>query len=516
MAALAVLLSVGLLSGRAKIRVDGGKLLDDIRYLTSAPLGGRNSGSAGLQKAADYVASVFAQAGVKPVPGKTYYQQFPVTVGALIGPGTHMSWAGSAGTKALDLHNDYEPYAFSAANLVRAGVVFVGYGITACEYGYDDYAGLDVRGKAVIMLRHEPQEYEVSSVFEGRVYTEHSQLLRKMLTAKTHGAAAVLLVNDTATHSGPDNLEKLSFLPSPGAAGIPFAGIRSGIVETWIASAGHDFAAIQSDIDKNLQPISFEIPGIAIELRTNVVSEQRNVANVVGYVPGTTSEYLVVGAHYDHLGNGEQFSLSADHNGAMHPGADDNASGTAAVLAIARWFGAQPPMRRGVVLVAFAGEEVGLLGSTWFTHSPPLPLGSATAMLNMDMIGRMREKSLTVGGVESGSGLRSVVESVAKAYPFELQTGSQAVYGSSDHTAFLAHGIPSLFFFTGLHADYHRPSDTADKIEKRNTALIADMVAEITASLAEAPTRPVFRRQSSGAGVCPEQIIPHTATALRR
>jgi Zn-dependent M28 family amino/carboxypeptidase len=247
----------------------------------------------------------------------------------------------------------------------------------------------------------------------------------------------------------------------------------------------------------------------------DVVSDQRKIANVVGYVRGTTSEYVIVGAHYDHLGYGEQFSLAPDHNGALHPGADDNASGTAAVLALSRWFGSQPPMRRGVVFVTFAGEEVGLLGSTWFTHAPPLPLSDAVAMLNMDMIGRMKEKSLTIGGLDTAAGLRARVEALARGYPFDLQTGTQAVYGSSDHTAFLARSIPSLFFFTGLHADYHRPGDTADKIDKRNTPLIADFVAEITTALADATTRPVFRRQSQS-GTCSEQIIPHTATAMRR
>jgi Zn-dependent M28 family amino/carboxypeptidase len=336
-----------------------------------------------------------------------------------------------------------------------------------------------------------------------------------VLTAKAHGAAAVLIVNDTATHSGPDNLEKLSALPSPGSAGLPFAGIRSGIVEEWFQLAGRDFADTQADIDRRLEPVSFDVPGVEVEIHTEVVNEQRMVSNVVGYIPGTTSEYVIVGAHYDHLGNGEQFSLSGDNAGAMHPGADDNASGTAAVMAIARWFGSQRPMRRGVLLVTFAGEEVGLLGSTWFTQSPPLPLRDAVAMINMDMIGRMREKSLIVGGVDSGTGLRPKVEAAAKGYPFELQTGSQAVYGSSDHTSFTSHGIPALFFFTGLHADYHRPGDTVDKIDRRNTPLIADLVADIAAAIADAPDRPVFRGRSD-AKTCPDENNPHTRSARLR
>ncbi len=506
---------MGLLWSRGKVRVNGEKLLEDIRYFASAPLGGRNTGSPGLQKAAEYIAASFTQSGARPVSRTGYFQQFPVTLAAGLGPGSRLVWKSGETEHTLGLHTEYEPFAFSASQPVRGKVVFAGYGISACEYGYDDYSGVDVRGRIVVILRHEPQEYEASSPFEGRVYTEHSQTFRKMLTAKAHGAAAVLLVNDMATHSGPDNLEKLTTLPSPGSAGIPAAGIRSAVVEEWFRLAGRDFTETQTEIDKTLKPGSFEIPGVEVELYTPVVNQQRMVSNVIGYIPGTTPEYVIVGAHYDHLGNGEQFSLAPDHGGAMHPGADDNASGAAAVLAIARWFGSQPPMRRGVVVVAFAGEEVGLLGSTWYTQYPPLPLKDAVAMLNMDMIGRMREKSLTVGGLDSGSGIRPRVEAIAKEYPFELQTGSQAVYGSSDHTTFTAHGIPALFFFTGLHADYHRPSDTADKIDRKYTPMVVDLVADITNSLAQAPDRPVFRGPVEGKG-CPEQNISHTATAMGR
>lgn len=514
--AVGLLATAGLGYSRAKIRVNGDKLLDDIRYLTSAPLGGRNSGSPGLQKAAEYIAANFASAGVKPPPGLTgFRQEFPVTVGAGLKLGSRLAVITGGASHVLDLHTDYEPFAFSSSQTVRGTVVFAGYGISACEYGYDDYASLDVRGKIVVIFRHEPQEYEASSPFEGRVYTEHSQTFRKMLTAKAHGAAAVLLVNDMATHSGPDNLEKLTALPSPGSAGLPFVGIRSGIVEEWFHKAGRDFAETQAEIDKSLEPQSFEVPGLEVEIHTEVVNEQRTVANVVGFIPGQTSEYIIIGAHYDHLGNGEQFSLASENAGAMHPGADDNASGTAAVLAIARWFGAQPPMRRGILLVTFAGEEVGLLGSTWFTQNPPLPLRDAVAMINMDMIGRIREKSLTVGGLDTGTGLRAKVEAAGKGFPFELQTGSQAVYGSSDHTSFTAHGIPALFFFTGLHADYHRPTDTADKIDRKSTPLIADLVADIATTLAEAPDRPAFRGRSGGKS-CSDENNPHTRSAKLR
>lgn len=385
---------------------------------------------------------------------------------------------------------------------MTAPLVFAGYGITACEYGYDDYGDIDARGKVVLILRHEPQEYEASSTFEGRIYTEHSQIFKKLLNAKAHGAKGVLLVNDTGNHSGPDNLDRLTALPSPGGAGIPFFDVKAAVVEPWFTEAGKNFAEMQSELDRTLRPHSFVFPNFTIEMDSDVNARAEQISNVAGYLPGATAEYVVVGAHYDHLGNGEQFSLAPDKVGTLHPGADDNASGTAAVIELARWFGSQPKLHRGVLFVTFAGEEIGLLGSTEFTTQPPFPLSLAVAMINMDMIGRMREHKLTVGGVNSGTGLRDLTDAAARQFPFDLQTGGDAVYGLSDHTAFTSHSIPMLFFFTGLHADYHRPGDTVDKIDSRSTALITDLVATVITSLAEAPERPRFLSPGNTGNTC--------------
>ncbi|MBC7926446.1 MAG: M20/M25/M40 family metallo-hydrolase [Bryobacteraceae bacterium] len=500
-------------SGRAE-KVKAEKLLEDIRYLTSAALTGRSTGSPGLNKAAIFIAGEFSRAGLKAGGDAGYYQSFPVTLNARSASQSWMKWTVQGRTEPLEPGSDFEPYAFSSSAPVTGRVVFAGYGITACEYGYDDYEGLDVRNKIVLILRHEPQEYDTSSSFEGRIYTEHSQLYRKLLNAKAHGASAVLLVNDIANHTGADSLERLTALPSPGGAGIPFVGIRSSVVEQWFTDAGRSFSESQKEIDRTGSPDSFEFPEIFAELATPLQSETRYVSNVVGVLPGTSEEYVVVGAHYDHLGGGEQFSLAPEKTGTLHPGADDNASGTAAVISIARTLAAQPPMKRGVVFVAFAGEEIGLVGSTWFTAFPKLPLHNAVAMINMDMIGRVKEQTLIVGGVDSGTELRQVLETAAKSYPFTLQTGTQAVYGSSDHTAFTAHSVPSLFFFTGLHADYHRPTDTADKINIKSTGLIADLVAEVTMTLAERVDRPVFRRRSDR--TCSSQKFSHTVAGAGR
>jgi hypothetical protein len=476
-----------------KVRVSPTHLRDDIRFLSSPELRGRASGSEGLTAAARYIAAAFAAAGVRPVHGGSYFQSFTITADATAGSENRLVSTGCGTDDPFVPMKDFVPLNFSSSGTVAAGLVFAGYGITAPEYGYDDYQGIDARGKIAIVLRHEPQEYEPSSVFEGRVYSEHSQLFRKALNAREHGAAAVLIVNDTANHSGGDTLEPVTSLASPGSAGIPFVQVRSELVDKWFASAGRNFAEVQTSIDHESRPASFGFPEtMRVTLNADIRSRQKPVANVVAYLPGESAEYLIVGAHYDHLGLGEQYSMAPDQSGTIHPGADDNASGTAGVIALARFFAAQPKMKRGVLFIAFAGEEIGLLGSSYYTSAPLLPLRDAAAMINLDMVGRLREHKLIIGGTSSGEGMRAMVDAAGKRAGLELQTDDLAVYGSSDHTTFKARSIPVLFFFTGLHADYHRPTDTADRIDPKATAQVIDLAGAVAAELAQRPGRIAF------------------------
>jgi hypothetical protein len=215
--------------------------------------------------------------------------------------------------------------------------------------------------------------------------------------------------------------------------------------------------------------------------------------NVAGYLPGTTDEYVVIGAHYDHLGLGEQFSLAPSLAGTIHPGADDNASGTAGVIELARWFAAQPKQKRGILFLTFAGEELGLLGSSYFVNHPTLPLDKDVTMINMDMIGRVRDGKVFIGGVGTGTTLKKLLEEVTPKYGLHIDY-SEAGYGSSDHTSFTTKQVPVLFFFSGLHADYHKPSDTWDKIDAPDAAKVLQLVAEVGEDLREAPERPLFVR----------------------
>ena len=206
----------------------------------------------------------------------------------------------------------------SAAGEVSGNVVFAGFGITAPEYNYDDYAGLDVKGKIVLLLRHEPQEFDEKSVFEGKVYTAHSQIFSKAANAKFHGAKAVLLVNDVGTHTGDgDDLEKFGGAEGPDNAGIEFVQVKANVVNQWLALSGKNLETIESGIDKDLHPESFALPEkLRLDMDVDIAREVKTVHNVVAYLPGETSEYVVIGAHYDHLGLGGQFSMapSLDRN----------------------------------------------------------------------------------------------------------------------------------------------------------------------------------------------------------
>ena len=479
----------------ATATIDPDRFMDDVKFLASKNLKGRGTGTPELEKAAAFIAAQFRSFGLQPIDGKSYYQAFSVTTNARLGENNHFAYAADGMRVKLQFPEDFTPFNFSARGSMRGEVVFAGYGITAPEYNYDDYKGIDVHGKIVLILRHEPQEFDEKSIFDGKVYTQHSQFWSKASNAKMHGAIGVVLMNDAVAHPGEgDELEKFVEAAGPGDAGIPFVQIRYEIAQRWFAVAGKDPDEIQRSIDRDLQPRSFPFPdGLQVDATLDVERVVKTAHNVAGYLPGTTDEYVVIGAHYDHLGLGEQFSLAPSLAGTIHPGADDNASGTAGVIELARWFATQPKQKRGILFLTFAGEELGLLGSSYFVNHPLLPLDKDVTMINMDMIGRVRDGKVFIGGVGTGSTLRKLLEEATPKYGLHVDY-SEAGYGSSDHTSFTTKQVPVLFFFSGLHADYHKPSDTWDKIDAPDAAKVLQLVAEVGEDLREAPDRPVFAR----------------------
>jgi hypothetical protein len=479
----------------ASATIDPNRFMDDVKFLASPNLKGRGTGTPELEKAAAFIAAKFRSFGLQPVDGQSYYQAFNVTTNAKLGPDNRFAYtAGSARVK-LAFRDDFMPFNFSASEKMSGAVVFAGYGITAPEYNYDDYKGIDVTGKIVLVLRHEPQEFDEKSIFAGKVYTQHAQFWSKASNAKMHGARGVIIMNDRTAHPGEaDELETFAEAAGPGDAGIPFVQIRYEYAERWFAVAGKNPEDIQKGIDQDLQSRSFAFPdSLQVDANLDVQRVVKTVHNVAGYLPGTSDEYVVIGAHYDHLGLGEQFSLAPSLAGTIHPGADDNASGTAGVIELARWFVTQPKQKRGILFLTFAGEELGLLGSSFYVNHPELPLDKDVAMINMDMIGRVRDGKLFIGGVGTGTTLKKLLEEAAPKYALHIDY-SEAGYGSSDHTSFTTKQVPVLFFFSGLHADYHKPSDTWDKIDAPDAAKVLQLVADVSEDLREAPERPLFVR----------------------
>jgi hypothetical protein len=479
------------------------RYLNNIKYLASPELRGRESGSPELEKAAQYIASQFKGDGLKSLDGRNYLQPFEITTSAKLGGNNRLEIAAGPNVESLESGREFIPINFSSRATATGGLVFAGYGITAPEYNYDDYAGLDVKGKFVIVLAHEPQEYDEKSVFQGKIYTTHSEQYSKAANARKHGAAGVLLVWDTVNHlaSGPQGqpekevMEAFGSTTGPTDAGILVVQVKEEEVATWLRAAGKDLEQIERGINADAKPRSFAIPGIEVRETVDVERVVKTVHNVVGYLPGETDEYVIIGAHYDHLGLGGQYSLDPSVVGAVHPGADDNASGTSGVIELARHFSAGTKMKRGIVFITFAGEELGLLGSGFYSNHPELPLDKAVAMINMDMIGRVRGGKLYIGGIATGTTLRADLDAVTPHYSdLRIDYSDNSGYGASDHTNFTAKQIPVLFFFSGLHGDYHKATDTWDKIDAKSAVEVVQLVSEIATKLDSDAARPQFVR----------------------
>ena len=484
------------LSYAAPATIDPNLYINDVKFLASPDLKGRATGSPELEKAAAFIAGKFREFGLHGANGKDYLQPFQATTATRLGKGNHFRIQDNGRSRSLQSPNDFIPLTFSQAAKLTAPVVFAGYGITATQQGYDDYAGIDAKGKIVLVLQHEPQEFDEKSIFAGKSFTLHAAFISKATNAKNHGAAGVIMIADRPNHQDkPEELQKFGTADGPRDAGILFVQMKAEFAARWFEAAGQKIDTLMAEIDKDLKPRSFAFPdSIRVSLETDVTRDVKTVHNVTAYLPGETDEYVIIGAHYDHLGLGEQHSLVPDQAGTVHPGADDNASGTAGVIELARWYSKQPKQKRGILFLTFAGEELGLLGSAYYAEHPELPNGKAVAMINMDMIGRIRDGKVFIGGSGTGSSFRPMLEKLTPNHQLKVDFSEGPEAGSSDHTSFISKQIPSLFFFSGLHSDYHKPSDTWEKIEGTNAAKPLAMVADIADNLRNDAGRPTFTR----------------------
>jgi len=343
----------------------------------------------------------------------------------------------------------------------------------------------------VLLLRYEPSGFAEKSGHAG--LTQHSQLVTKAINARNHGAKAVVLVNGKLGQGEEDLLTRFGSVSGPVDSGVVLVQVKNSEADRWFQAAGKSLAAVQEQINSATKPASFAFPeDLQLALNVSVEHAHATVKNVLAYLPGMTDEYIILGAHYDHLGRGNFDSLAPSQIGQIHPGADDNASGTAGVLELARELAPMKgKLRRGILFMNFAGEELGLLGSAeWVTH-PTKPLDKAVAMLNMDMIGRIHDDKIYIGGVGTGSSFAELFKGPQAKTHLKIDY-SAGGYASSDHTSFAAKKIPVLFFFSGLHSDYHKPSDTWEKINADAALQLLNLVSDVTQALAQAD-RPEFK-----------------------
>ncbi|HET8532742.1 MAG TPA: M28 family peptidase [Methylomirabilota bacterium] len=451
-AALAALLLLLLLSTAAVAsapRLAAGDLQAHVVALTAPAMEGRGSGTPGGDRAARYIADVLQRAGLRPGgEAGSFFQEFPVAVIPGLGPGNRLEATGPA-PRVLEVGREWAPHGGSATGEVEAELVFV---------GRDDYGSVDARGRIALAVAGASMPAGVA----------RASRLEQLVAARRAGARALLLIDET--------------VPAVAATAAPVA-ILSGSITRAAAAAllGRSLDSLVS-----LAPRAVTT-GVRVRLRVDLATEERRAANVIGVVPGTdpalVGEAVVIGAHYDHLGREGEV---------VYHGADDNASGTAVVLGLAQSLAASRPPRT-LVFVLFAGEELGLLGSDHQVRHPSVvPVERMVAMLNFDMVGRLDGRHLLVGGVDTGGGFRGLVETAAKEAGLDVDPRASGT-GPSDHTRFNAAGVPVLFFHSGSHADYHRPSDTADRIDAAGMTRIAHMGRLLATRIADGP-RPVFAR----------------------
>jgi hypothetical protein len=464
---------------------------ETLPYLASDELQGRGVGLPGLDRAADFLAAAFTADGLHPLPGEPdFFQTFDYTTQA----GPEMGTALFFGSHAFSIDTDYLPMRFSKEGKFSGPVASVGYGVSAPEMGYDDYDGIDVKGKVVIAMRYEPMDAHGQSRLaqHGGLsgWSDHATFNSKTKAAADHGAVALLLVSPP--DSEPDLLIPFSgTFANPSAIAV-FQIRQAAANQILTAAAAPDLKTLRDDINTSFKPQSQILAGQTVSGEVQIESLTAHLKNVAAVLPGNgpnADEYVVVGAHYDHLGLGRLGHMFGPP-GSIYHGADDNASGTSTILELASRLSHAPPPARSIVFMCFTAEEEGLIGSQYFIKHPPIPLDKIVAMVNLDMVGRIHDQTLYIGGQGTAADFDPILAQADIDSPLKLKSIGRGGMGPSDHMSFAQKRIPVLFFFSGLHADYHRPTDVASKINYEGIAEVTDFTAKVIAGLTRMPHDP--------------------------
>jgi aminopeptidase YwaD len=542
---------------------DAARLQQHVSYLASDALDGRRTGTQGANDAARYIAGEFSRLGLRPAFQKAgaskklsvamsqYLQQFPYVGAVELGQASSLSAQGKSSSTTLRVGEDWMPLAFSSNQKIdNAKFVFAGYGISSSELNYNDYPEKYTNNQVAVVFAGTPDGDNPHGKF-----ARAGELRFKVAAARNAGASALVVISAEKDFRD-DKFSRLSY-DNAGEAGIPVLAISRSAASRILALTGSnptvdnlerlaDLKRVTAKDDKPISGVGFDFPipnswlvqDIKLTIAPDVIRKDVPAYNVIAVLDGSDrllkNETIIIGAHYDHLGRGGEGSL-APRSGEIHHGADDNASGTAGVLELARVLTAQrPKLKRTVVFITFSGEEEGLLGSNYYVNHPFTPLTNTVAMINMDMIGRMKDRKLVIGGVGTAKEWRDLLGTVnrigdsenlepvaSKGQPitgparvnnvvgapiamrpltemFAL-TLNEDGYGPSDHSSFYSKQVPVLFFWTGTHNDYHKPSDTFEKINYNDEAQILTMVARIVRHLDASDKRLTFTTARSDA-----------------
>lgn len=461
-----------------------------ITYLASDSLKGRKPGTVEINLAAAYIRDHFKSAGLKMI-GENGFQWFEIVTDVKMGENNSLVFSGYNAIPK----KDFIPLSFSTSATVNAPVIFAGYGfdIEADSLKWSDYKGIDVKGKWVMVFRADPDLDNADSKF-----IPYCDIRSKVLTAKDQGAAGLLLVTPKGVEKE-DKLMQLVVENNEVTAGIPIMNITRDLANKILKKSGLSIDSLERAMVANKAPKSFST-GETLNGTTDVVQKRERTANVMAMIEGSDpvlkDEYLVVGAHYDHLGFGGQGSGSRmpDTN-AVHNGADDNASGTAMVMALAARMSAEKGnLQRSIIFVAFSAEEIGLLGSKYFVNHPPVEMKKIKAMFNFDMVGRFdKEKnSISISGTGTSVEADSILKLLESKLSFSVVHAPDG-YGPSDHAAFYASNIPVFYFNTGVHTDYHTPFDDTDKLDFDAQMQIGEFAAGVILAVDNLPKALTFK-----------------------
>jgi aminopeptidase YwaD len=476
------------------------EIYEHVKYLASDRLEGRYPGTEGDVLARQYISREFEKYGLIPEGDSSYIQRFDMNIGMTAGNSNSLTFY--SGNKTINVStDDYTPLGISSNGKIKGELVFAGYGINAPMLDYSDFKDakgsmVNVEGKVIVIMRYSPTTMNL----QNDKFAKFEELRTKIASFKDLKPAGVIIITPPVnnTSSNMDILMDVGFDMVSQSAGIPIINTKRSVIEKFLKEKGHDLSKIQSDINSSLKPNCIELTGTSAEFEVDLQVKYAKTGNVLGLIEGSDpvlkNEVIVIGAHFDHLGYGGRNSMYQGKDRQVHNGADDNASGTTGVIELAQKLASEKgKLKRSLLFLCFTGEEEGLIGSSYFVKSEKFKEFNTVAMINMDMIGRLKDDKLILNGTGTSPYWTQEIDELNKTYKFNLSYNPDG-FGPSDHSSFYGKDIPVLMFFTDLHEDYHRPSDDYEKINSQGEEKVVKLVYDVVYDLSTRDMKPEFTK----------------------